>query len=191
MKAAIFETFRTPPEVCDLPEPDCPPDGALVRVHACGVCRSDWHAWSGSDPDVIAPHVGGHEFAGVVERVGRQVQRVRPGDRVTAPFILSCGACPTCRGGDPTACDRQDVIGFTRWGSFAELVAVPRADFNAVTLPDNLSAVAAAGMGCRVTTAFRALADRARLAPGSWRVSVRPSSPISISVTEKQRRTRN
>ena len=168
MKAAIFERFAAPTEVRDLPEPDCPPDGALVRVQACGVCRSDWHAWHGSDPDVAVPHVGGHEFAGVVERVGRQVQRVRPGDRVTAPFILSCGACPTCRGGDPTACDRQDVIGFTRWGSFAEWVAVPRADFNVVALPDGLSAVAAAGMGCRVTTAFRALADRARLAPGEW-----------------------
>ncbi|MBK1667809.1 alcohol dehydrogenase [Rhodovibrio sodomensis] len=168
MKAAIFESFRAPPEVRDIPDPDCPSDGALVRVHACGVCRSDWHAWSGSDPDVVVPHVGGHEFAGVVERVGRHVQRVRPSDRVTAPFILSCGACPTCRGGDPTACDRQDVIGFTRWGSFAERVAVPRADFNVVALPDRLSAVAAAGMGCRVTTAFRALADRARLAPGEW-----------------------
>ena len=168
MKAAIFERFAAPPEVRDLPEPACPPDGALVRVQACGVCRSDWHAWHGSDPDVAVPHVGGHEFAGVVERVGRQVQRVRPGDRITAPFILSCGACPTCRGGDPTACDRQDVIGFTRWGSFAERVAVPRADFNVVALPDELSAVAAAGMGCRVTTAFRALADRARLAPGEW-----------------------
>ena len=168
MKAAIFETFATPPQVRELPEPDCPPDGALVRVQACGVCRSDWHAWRGSDPDVAVPHVGGHEFAGVVERVGRAVQRVRPGDRVTAPFILSCGACPTCRGGDPTACDRQDVIGFTRWGSFAERVAVPRADFNTVALPDRLSAVAAAGMGCRVTTAFRALSDRARLTPGEW-----------------------
>ncbi|MBK1695837.1 zinc-dependent alcohol dehydrogenase family protein [Rhodovibrio salinarum] len=170
MKAAIFENFRTPPEVREVPDPDCPADGALVRVHACGVCRSDWHAWTGSDPDVVAPHVGGHEFAGVVERVGRHVERVRPGDRVTAPFILSCGRCQTCRGGDATACDRQDVIGFTRWGSFAELVAVPRADFNMVALPDQLPAVAAAGMGCRVTTAFRALADRARLQPGEWLV---------------------
>jgi alcohol dehydrogenase len=168
MKAAIFETFATPPQVREVPEPDCPPDGALVRVQACGVCRSDWHAWRGSDPDVAVPHVGGHEFAGVVERVGRAVQRVRPGDRVTAPFILSCGACPTCRGGEPTACEGQDVIGFTRWGSFAERVAVPRADFNLVALPGDLSAVAAAGMGCRVTTAFRALADRARLAHGEW-----------------------
>jgi alcohol dehydrogenase len=168
MKAAIFDSFRAPPDVRDVPDPACPPDGAVVRVQACGVCRSDWHAWSGSDPDVAAPHVGGHEFAGVVEQVGREVARLRPGDRVTAPFILSCGRCSTCRGGDPTACDDQDVIGFTRWGSFAERVAVPRADFNAVALPDGLSAVAAAGMGCRVTTAFRALADRARLAPGEW-----------------------
>jgi alcohol dehydrogenase len=168
MRAAIYDQFRQPPAIRDLPDPECPVDGVVVRVQACGVCRSDWHAWTGSDADIAVPHVGGHEFAGVVEAVGPRVHRVRAGDRVTAPFILSCGACPSCRGGDATACGRQATIGFTRWGAFAEAVAVPMADFNVVALPDHLPATAAAGMGCRVTTAFRALADRARLAAGEW-----------------------
>jgi len=87
---------------------------------------------------------------------------------VTAPFILGCGHCATCRAGEPTACDAQEVIGFTYWGAFAERLPVPRADYNLVRLPDALDFVAAAGMGCRVTTAYRGIVDRAGLAPGEW-----------------------
>ena len=70
MRAAIFEKFKAPLEVRQVPDPACPADGVIVRVKACGVCRSDWHAWTGADSDVSAPHVPGHEFAGVVEEVG-------------------------------------------------------------------------------------------------------------------------
>lgn len=168
MKAAIFHRFEAPLDVADIPDPDCPADGAVVRVEACGVCRSDWHAWKGADPDVAPPHVPGHEFAGVVEAVGPECRRFRVGDRVTAPFILACGACPDCLGGEPTVCANQHVIGFSAWGAFAEFLPVPRADFNLVRLPDGVGAVEAAGMGCRVTTSFRALADRARLRSGEW-----------------------
>ena len=168
MKAALFDRFGGPLDIVDVPDPACPPDGAVVRVEACGVCRSDWHAWKGADPDVSAPHVPGHEFAGVVEAVGPECRRVRVGDRVTAPFILACGQCPDCLGGDPTVCDRQHVIGFSAWGAYAERVAISRADFNLVHLPEAIGSVEAAGMGCRVTTAFRGLVDRARLAPGEW-----------------------
>ncbi|WP_207477625.1 zinc-dependent alcohol dehydrogenase family protein [Arenibaculum pallidiluteum] len=168
MRAALFERFGGPIGVVEVPDPSCPPDGVVVRVEACGVCRSDWHAWKGADPDVAAPHVPGHEFAGVIEAVGPECRRFQVGDRVTAPFILACGQCPDCLGGDPTVCDRQQVIGFTAWGAYAELLPVPRADFNLVRLPEAIGFVEAAGMGCRVTTAFRGLVDRARLAPGEW-----------------------
>ena len=90
------------------------------------------------------------------------------GDRVTAPFILACGQCPDCIGGDPTVCNHQHVVGFSSWGAFAERIAVPRADFNLVHLPEAIGFTAAAGMGCRVTTSFRALVDRAKLQPGEW-----------------------
>lgn len=168
MKAAIINQFGAPLEVVEVPEPDCPADGAIVRIEACGVCRSDWHAWKGADPDVSAPHVPGHEFAGVVEAVGPGCRRLRPGDRVTAPFILACGECPDCLGGDATVCSRQHVVGFSSWGAFAERMPVPRADFNLVRLPDEIGFVEAAGMGCRVTTAFRGLVERADLRPGEW-----------------------
>jgi len=168
MRAALFDAFNAPLSVKNVAEPVCPPDGAIVTVRACGVCRSDWHAWTGADPDVAAPHVPGHEFAGIVTEVGRDCRRVKPGDRVTAPFILACGQCPDCRGGDPTVCNHQHVVGFSSWGAFAERIAVPRADFNLVPLPESIAFTAAAGMGCRLTTSFRAVADRAKLQPGEW-----------------------
>lgn len=168
MKAALFERYRQPLAVTQVPDPPCPDDGIIVRVMACGVCRSDHHAWTGEDPDVRPPHVPGHEFAGIVESAGKRCSRWKKGDRVTAPFILACGECPDCRGGDPTVCNHQHVTGFSSWGAFAEFVAVPHADFNVVRLPDELDFAVAAGIGCRVSTSFRALVDRARLQPGEW-----------------------
>lgn len=168
MKAAVFEAYRGPLEIRFVPDPACPPDGVVLRVEACGVCRSDHHGWSGVDPDVALPHVPGHEFAGVVVEAGSACHGFRVGDRVTAPFILACGHCPDCRAGEPTVCNHQHVVGFSGWGAFAEMLAVPRADFNLVKLPDQLGFAEAAAMGCRLTTAFRGLVDRAALKPGEW-----------------------
>ena len=168
MKAAIFETYHGPLSIRDVKDPACPPEGVIVKVGACGVCRSDWHGWSGADPDVVLPHVPGHEFTGTVVDVGRECHGFAIGDRVTAPFILACGECPDCRAGEPTVCNHQHVIGFSSWGAFAELLPVPRASFNLVKLPDHLGFDSAAAMGCRLTTAFRGLVDRAHLQPGEW-----------------------
>lgn len=170
MKAAIFRDFAGPLNIEEIAAPECPRDGVIVKVEACGVCRSDVHAWQGVDPDVSPPHVPGHEFAGIVEEVGADCTRYRKGDRVTAPFILACGECQECLGGDPTVCDRQHVLGFSDHGAFAEYCAVPHADFNLVALPDAIGFVDAAGMGCRVSTAFRGIVDRARLQPGETMV---------------------
>ena len=168
MKAALFEAYRGPLSIKTVADPVCPTDGVVLKVEACGVCRSDWHGWSGADPDVAVPHVPGHEFAGIIIETGRDCRRFRKGDRVTAPFILACGDCADCRGGEPTVCNHQYVVGFSGWGAFAEMLAVPRADFNLVLLPDNLGFTEAAAMGCRLTTAFRGLVDRAQLQPGEW-----------------------
>lgn len=168
MKAALMTEYDGALPLETVPDPTCPRHGAVVEVRACGVCRSDHHAWKGADPDVVLPHVMGHEFAGVVLEVGPECHGFEVGDRVTAPFILGCGACPDCRSGEPTICNHQDVIGFTFWGAFAERVAIAHADFNLVRLPDAVGFTAAAGMGCRVTTAFRAVADRGAVQPGEW-----------------------
>jgi alcohol dehydrogenase len=168
MRAALFEEFRQPLAVRDVPDPACPRDGVVLAVEACGVCRSDWHAWKGADPDVTPPHVPGHELAGTVLEVGPDCRRFRKGDRVTAPFIIACGDCPDCRGGDPTICAHQFVLGFSAWGAFAQFTAVPHADFNLVHLPEMIGFAEAAAMGCRLTTAFRGIVDRANLRPGEW-----------------------
>ena len=168
MKVAIFDAFCEVLRIEDVAEPACPADGVIVRIKACGVCRSDWHAWRGADPDVAVPHVPGHEWAGVVEKAGPDCRKLRPGDRVTAPFILACGSCPACICGEATVCADQFVVGFSAWGAFAERLAVPRANFNLVPLPEGLDFAAAAALGCRFTTAYRGIVERAALMPGEW-----------------------
>jgi alcohol dehydrogenase len=167
VRAVVFDAVGGPLTVRDVREPECPPDGVVLEVRATGVCRSDWHAWRGHDP-VELPHVPGHEFAGVVARVGTDVASWRPGDRVTAPFVCGCGVCAYCREGDPQVCPDQTQPGFTHHGSFAEQVVVRAAEFNLVRLPGSMSFVAAAGLGCRVATAYRALTAHGRLGAGEW-----------------------
>ncbi|PJN93812.1 hypothetical protein CNY89_18260, partial [Amaricoccus sp. HAR-UPW-R2A-40] len=92
MKAMIFERFGEAPDIRAVPDPAPAPDGVVIEVRATGLCRSDWHGWMGHDTDIRLPHVPGHEFAGVVSAVGRDVRRFRVGERVTVPFIAACGA---------------------------------------------------------------------------------------------------
>lgn len=180
MKAALLHEYGGAVGVEDVPDPTCPPDGAILKMEACGVCRSDHHAWVGADPDVALPHVMGHEFAGVVAEVGPDCHAFKPGDRVTAPFILGCGTCADCQSGQATICDQQQVVGFTLWGAFAELLAVPHADYNLVRIPDAIGFAEAAGMGCRVTTAWRALSDRGALREGEW-LAVHGTGGVGLS----------
>src|ERR1041384_2632774 len=87
MRAVVFERYGEPAQVRDGPDPRAADRGAVVRVEATGLCRSDWHGWQGHDPDITLPHVPGHELAGVVESVGPPLRDRRPGDRVTRPFV--------------------------------------------------------------------------------------------------------
>jgi D-arabinose 1-dehydrogenase-like Zn-dependent alcohol dehydrogenase len=168
VRAVVVERFGEPPTVQDVPDPRCPPDAVILRVAATGLCRSDWHGWMGHDPDIVLPHVPGHEFAGTVVEVGSAVGRWRREDRLTAPFVCACGTCPTCRRGEHQVCDNQQQPGFTHWGSFAEYVVVPAADLNGVRLADALPFDTAAGLGCRVATAYRAVVGHGRARPGEW-----------------------
>jgi len=156
VKALVYDAVGGPVTLHEIAEPECPPDGAVVAVRATGVCRSDWHAWRGHDP-VALPHVPGHEFAGVVTAAGPEVTGFAAGDRVTAPFVNGCGRCDHCRSGAAQICPDQTQPGFTHPGSFAERVVVRAADTNLVRLPDGMDFVAAAALGCRFATAFRAL----------------------------------
>jgi len=167
VRAVVYSGYGTTPVLAEVPAPACPADGVVIKVGATGVCRSDWHAWKGHDP-VELPHIGGHEFAGVVAAAGPEVTRWRTGDRVTVPFACGCGRCEFCLAGDAQVCPRQTQPGFTGPGSFAELVAVHAADANLVTLPADVSFVTAACLGCRFATAFRAVTAHGRVRPGDW-----------------------
>jgi D-arabinose 1-dehydrogenase-like Zn-dependent alcohol dehydrogenase len=165
MRAVVYDRPGVPPQVRDVAPPLCPADGVVVRVHATGVCRSDWHAWQGHDP-VPVPMVPGHEFAGTVHEVGTGVTSWRVGERVTAPFVLGCGRCAYCAAGDQHVCPDQAQPGFTYAGSWAELVAVPAAETNLVRLPDDVDFVSGASLGCRFATAFRAVRTHGRVTAG-------------------------
>jgi alcohol dehydrogenase len=164
----VYDEYGVPATVREVPDPRPAPDGAVVRVEASGLCRSDWHAWAGHDRTIALPHVPGHELAGRVESVGDDVRHWSPGERVTVPFVCACGTCPQCAAGDQQVCERQTQPGFTGWGSFAELVALDHADVNLVGLPDEVDSATAAGLGCRVATAHRAVVVQGRVRPGQW-----------------------
>jgi alcohol dehydrogenase len=166
MRAILVDAPHAPPTLTTVSDPEPPAHGAIVEVRATGVCRSDWHAWVGHDPTVRFPHVPGHEYAGVVRAVGRDVTRFAGGERVTSPFCCGCGRCRECRAGHQNLCDQEYQPGFDGWGSFAEYVMVPWADVNLVALPDTLGFDEAASLGCRFTTSYAGLLHGAALRPG-------------------------
>jgi len=168
MRAVRYGAFQTLPELVTVDDPRCPAGGVVIDVAASGLCRSDWHAWMGHDPDVSVPHVPGHEFAGVIAEVGSEVRHWRSGDRVTVPFVCACGSCASCRRGEQQVCEFQVQPGFTVWGSFAERVAIDRADANLVRVPEAMDLETAASLGCRFSTAYRAVVHHGRVAEGDW-----------------------
>jgi D-arabinose 1-dehydrogenase-like Zn-dependent alcohol dehydrogenase len=183
MRAVVFEEYGGAAAVRDVPDPVPADHGVVVEVEATGMCRSDWHGWVGHDDSIALPHVPGHELAGQVVEIGAGVEQWRVGDRVTVPFVCACGSCSQCATGNQQICDRQTQPGFTGWGSFAELVALDHADVNLVGLPDSLDAVAAASLGCRFATAYRAVLDQGRASPGEW-VAVHGCGGVGLSAVQ-------
>jgi len=168
MKAVMFEAFKERPKLVRVPDPSPEPHGVILKVEATGVCRSDWHGWVGHDADIELPHVPGHELAGVVQAIGKDVTKWKIGDRVTVPFVGGCGDCPECHAGHQQVCHHQFQPGFTHWGSFAEYVSIHKADLNLVALPETVGFATAASLGCRFVTSFRAVVDQGKVAAGQW-----------------------
>jgi L-iditol 2-dehydrogenase len=146
MKALLLSQYRQL-EITELPRPDPGPSEVLVRVEACGICGSDVHGYDGSSGRRIPPIVMGHEAAGTVAAVGRDVKCLEQGDRVTFDSTVYCGECANCARGDVNLCDRRQVLGvscgdYRRAGAFAEFVVVP--ERIVYCLPENLSFAEAA-----------------------------------------------
>jgi alcohol dehydrogenase len=116
MKAAIYTQFGGPIKIQQVKIPSLDDSSCIVKVMATGVCRSDWHGWKGHDDDIQnhgLPFVPGHEFSGIVVSIGSHVSKIKVGDRVAVPFILSCGSCSECKLGKSTVCLDQNQPGFT------------------------------------------------------------------------------
>jgi D-arabinose 1-dehydrogenase-like Zn-dependent alcohol dehydrogenase len=164
--------YREPLEIRDVADPRPGDDDAVIRVEACGICRSDWHLWqedwSWVGVSVPLPRVPGHEFGGTVVDVGKNVKRLSVGDRVTIPFHLACGQCEFCSTGRSNICQAFGFLGAHTDGGYGELACIPQADANLVRLPDGVTPAVAAALGCRYMTAYHGLLDQARLRPGEW-----------------------
>jgi D-arabinose 1-dehydrogenase-like Zn-dependent alcohol dehydrogenase len=163
MKALVLEEIGKPMVVRnDWPEPKCPADGAIVRVEGSGICRSDWHLWQGDwgwigfKPRL--PAILGHEFAGVIEEVGKDVKTLKPGARVVVPLAQGCGVCDDCRTGHSNHCMRGGgMTGYAQYG------VLSHADFNYAPLPEEIDFVEASSMGCRYVTAFHGVLDQGQV----------------------------
>lgn len=180
MKAIQYEKFQGSLTVSNVQDPKPEKDGVVVEVKSSGLCLSDWHGWMGHDQDIVLPHVPGHELAGTIAEVGREVKNFKVGDRVTVPFVSGCGKCPECQTGNHQICDAQFQPGFTHWGSFAQFVAINYAETNLVKLPKEIDFKTAASLGCRFATSFRGVVDQGRVAEGNW-VAVHGCGGVGLS----------
>jgi alcohol dehydrogenase len=180
MRAVFYQQFQGPVEIREVSNPKVSPGSVIVKVEATGLCRSDWHGWMGHDPDIVLPHVPGHELAGIIVGTASEIRNFKVGDRVTVPFVSGCGHCPECVSGNHQVCDDQFQPGFTAWGSFAEFVEIKYADINLVKLPDEIDYVTAASLGCRFITSFRAVIDQGKVAAGQW-VAVHGCGGVGLS----------
>jgi 2-desacetyl-2-hydroxyethyl bacteriochlorophyllide A dehydrogenase len=163
MKAVRLVQFGKPLEDSEVALPEIGPSEVLVRVEACGICHSDAHYRAGIAPIDPLPVTLGHEVAGRVETVGREVHHVSPKARVYVHYLVSCGCCDFCRRGHEQFCSKGQMIGKHRDGGYAEFIKVPAR--NVFVLPEEIPFEHGAIMMCSSATALHAL-NKARVKSG-------------------------
>ena len=163
MRAVQLTQIGEPLENTDVPVPETGPSEVLIRVAAAGICHSDAHYRAGISKIDRLPLTLGHEIAGRVEVVGRNVTDMSPGDHVCVHYLVHCGTCEFCVRGLEQFCRRGQMIGKDRDGGYAEFIKIPVV--NAFPLPGEIPFAAGAIMMCSSATALHAL-NKARFKPG-------------------------
>src|SRR5579884_1617336 len=157
MRAMLLAAQRTPLHEADLPQPTPGPGEVLLRVRACGVCRTDLHVCDGDLPRPKLPLVLGHEIVGTVVARGEGAERFAVGARVGVPWLgRTCGVCPYCRSGRENLCDNPSFTGYTLDGGYAEFA---RADERyCFAMPEGYGDAEAAPLLCAGLIGYRSLA---------------------------------
>ena len=185
MKALTFQS-EGEVKITDVPKPSIKGSGdALVKVTLGAVCGSDLHILHGHSP-INEGAVLGHEFVGVIEEVGAEVKRFKPGDRVVASFFTSCGHCALCRKGWFNQCVDKGTFGHGEYfgdlgGGQAEFVVVPKADHSMEPIPPTLSDEQAIFVGDILSTGFFGV-ERAEIKPGDV-VAIIGAGPVGLMAT--------
>ncbi len=156
MRAVQVKRPNSPLEMIERSIPEPGPRQARVKVQACGLCHSDSLTVMGVWPGIQYPRVPGHEVAGVIDAIGRDVPEWKAGQRVGVGWYGGhCGHCPSCRRGDFITCRNGQITGITMDGGYAEYVVVP---FEALAaIPDSVPPVDAGPLMCAGITTFNSL----------------------------------
>ncbi|MCL4500074.1 MAG: zinc-dependent alcohol dehydrogenase family protein [Chloroflexi bacterium] len=156
MLAMVLEKQGMSLAAREVPTPEPGPGQIRVRVHACGVCRTDLHIVDGELPDPMLPIIPGHEIVGSVDKLGEGVERFDVGDRVGIPWLgWTCGACHYCKTGQENLCDNARFTGYTINGGYAEYtVADQRYCF---LVPNGYPDIQAAPLLCAGLIGYRSL----------------------------------
>jgi propanol-preferring alcohol dehydrogenase len=156
MRAMVLDAPGRPLRHAEVPPPEPGPGQLLIRVAACGICRTDLHVVDGELVEPKLPLVPGHQIVGRVAAVGGRTERFTPGERVGVPWLgWTCGTCRYCRSGRENLCDRARFTGYDVDGGFAEeAVADERFCF---PLPDHYPDVQAAPLLCAGLIGYRSL----------------------------------
>lgn len=156
MKAMILAKPGAPLEATDLPMPVPAPTEIVVRVSACGVCRTDLHVVDGELPSPKPRLVPGHEIVGRVVAAGSEATRFKAGDRVGVPWLgWACGTCEFCRNGQENLCESARFTGYQLDGGYAEYALAD--ERFCVSIPERYGDVEAAPLLCAGLIGYRAL----------------------------------
>jgi len=154
MRAMVLQAPGQPLVCREIPLPIPGPDQLLIKVHACGVCRTDLHVVDGELSEAKLPIIPGHEIVGTVAQPGAGAGPFRVGDRVGVPWVgYTCGECRFCRAGRENLCDHPKFTGYTLDGGYAEYTVADRRYCFAV--PEGYNDAAAAPLLCAGLIGYR------------------------------------